>query len=132
MRVARSLGLQLMSWIGTLALCACSAWQPFADTAVATRPDRLPYALRVTRTDGSRTTLLAPFIRGDSLHGRVLRDTLSMPLSEVQRLEQDRFSVTRTVVVVLAVPMVFVAAYAIRCGDNRCGAQIPEGPGMRE
>ena len=117
----RSFGLRPLCYVTALALAACSTWRPFAEGLDPTRPTRLPYALRVTRVGGSRTTLLAPFIRGDSLHGRFLRDTLSIPLTEIQGLEQDRFSVGRSVALVLALPAAFVVVYVIRCGDNRCG-----------
>jgi hypothetical protein len=123
MRVVRSFGLQLLWCLSALGLAGCSAWQPLAGGLGPTRPAKLPYALRVTRIDGSRSTLLAPFVRGDSLHARVLRDTLSMPLDEVQRVEQDRFSVTRSAALVLAVPVAFLLAYAIHCRDNRCSPQ---------
>ena len=123
MPLVRSFGLQFLWCVSALALAGCSAWQPFAEGLGPTGPAKLPYALRVTRVDGSRTTLLAPFVRGDSLHGRVLRDTLSMPLNEVQHVEQDRFSVTRSAALVLAVPVAFLLVYAIHCRDNRCSPQ---------
>ena len=117
----RIFGLRPLCCVAALALAACSTWRPFAEGLDAARPTRLPYALRVTRVDGSRATLLAPFVRADSLHGRVLRDTLSIPLTEIQGLERDRFSVARSVALVLALPAAFVVAYVIRCGDNGCG-----------
>lgn len=123
MRLALAGSRRFLCCVSALALAACSTWRPFAETVDATRPAGLPYALRVTRADGSRTTLLAPFIRGDSLHGRVLRDTLSVPLDRVARLEQDRFSIGRSVALVLALPAAFVVVYLIHCRDGRCHPQ---------
>ena len=123
MRFLPTVGLRPLCCLAALALAACSSWRPFAEGLDQTRPTRLPYALRVTRLDGSRTTLLGPFLRGDSLHGRVLRDTLSVPLREVRRLEQDRFNITRSVALVLAVPTAFLVVYLIECRDNRCTPQ---------
>jgi len=117
----RIFGLRPLCCVTALALAACSTWRPLAEGLDAARPTRLPYSLRVTRVDGSRATLLAPFVRGDSLHGRVLRDTLSIPLTEIQGLEQDRFSVARGVALVLALPAAFLVVYVIRCGNEGCG-----------
>jgi hypothetical protein len=116
----RFFGLRPLCCVTTLALAACSTWRPVAEGLDAARPTRLPYSLRVTRVDGSRATLLAPFVRGDSLHGRVLRDTLSIPVNQVLRLEQERFSVSRSAAVVLALPVAFVVAFVIHCGESRC------------
>jgi len=123
MRFLPVVGLRPLSCLTALALAACTSWQPFAEGVDRTRPTKLPYALRVTRLDGSRTTLLGPFLRGDSLHGRLLRDTLSLPLREVRRLEQERFSITRSAALVLAVPAAFLVVYLIECRDNRCTPQ---------
>jgi hypothetical protein len=123
MRFVNPFVLRALCCATALPLAACFSWRPYAEGFDRDGPRRLPYSLRVTRVNGSRTTLLAPFIRGDSLHGRVLRDTLSIPLSEVQRLEQERFSVARSVALVLAPPTAFVIVLVIRCGDNRCSPQ---------
>jgi hypothetical protein len=121
MWVVRIFGLRPLCCVTALALAACSTWRPCAEGLDAARPTRLPYSLRVTRVDGSRATLLAPFVRGGSLHGRVLRDTLSIPVNQVLRLEQERFSVARSVALVLALPTAFLIVYVIRCGADGCG-----------
>ena len=126
MRPIRTFGFRPACVVSALALAACSAWQPLALDLGATRPAKLPYALRVTHLDGSLTTLLAPFIRGDSLHGRIVRDTLSIALNEIRRLDHDAFSIPRTAGLVISVPTAFAIAYLIHCGDNRCGLQLPE------
>ena len=111
-----------MLWgVAALTLAACSTWQPFAAALERPEPTRLPYALRITRTDGSRVTLLAPFVRGDTLYGRIGRDTLLIPLQQVRQLERQQFRVGRTIALVLAVPVGFVLVYLIRCGDSGCG-----------
>jgi hypothetical protein len=116
-------GMRPLAGALALALAACTTWQPLAEGIDLARPARLPYALRATRSDGTRTTLLGPFVRGDTLRGRVARDTVSLPLGEVRLLETTRLSVARTAAVVLAVPTAFVVAHLIHCRGGRCGAQ---------
>ena len=123
MRCLPVAGRRPLSCLAALALAACSSWRPFTEGLDQTRTTKLPYAVRVTRLDGSRTTLLGPFFRGDSLHGHVGRDTLSLSLLEVRRVERDRFSITRSVALVLAVPAAFLAVYLIECRDHRCRPQ---------
>jgi hypothetical protein len=110
-----------MAIIAALALAACTTWQPLALDSVGAPPARLPYALRITRTDSSRVTVLGPFTRQDTLFGRSARDTLIVPFRQLGRLERERFSVVRTTAVILAIPTALVVVYVIKCGQHRCG-----------
>ena len=50
-------------------LAGCTAWHPYASDLAARPTGRLPHGLRITRTDGSRVMLVAPFVRGDTVLG---------------------------------------------------------------
>jgi hypothetical protein len=117
--------IRSLAGTGLLVLIAgCASWQPF-DSAQTLHPGRsLPYQLRATRSDGSRTELTAPFVRSDSLYGRVRRDTVSFAVADIARLERSRFSVSRTAGVLVIVPVVgFGVTYLILCGIGNCEAE---------
>ncbi len=100
---------------GLLVLIAgCASWQTY-DSARMLRPARsLPYQLRATRADSSRTELTAPFVRSDSLYGRVRGDTVGLPLAHIERLE--RISPLRTAGLLVGVPVVgFGLAFLVLC-----------------
>jgi hypothetical protein len=122
MRTLLSVALRCLSVITALMLAACTTWQPLARDSIGAPPARLPYALRITRMDSSRVTVLGPFVRQDTLFGRQARDTLAVPLEEVRSLDMARFSAVRTAAVLLAIPVALVVAYTIECGHHRCGA----------
>jgi hypothetical protein len=116
-RVTRSL-----AGTGLLVLIAgCASWQTY-DSARMLRPAQsLPYQLRATRADSSRTELTAPFVRSDSLYGRVRGNTVGLPLADIASLERSRFSVSRTAALVVGGPLVGLGiAYIVLCGFNDC------------
>jgi hypothetical protein len=119
-RVTRSL-----AGTGLLVLIAgCASWQTY-DSARMLRPGQaLPYQLRATLADSSRTELTAPFVRSDSLYGRVRGDTVGLSLGDIASLERSRFSVSRTAGVLVIVPVVgFGVTYLILCGIGNCEAE---------
>jgi hypothetical protein len=97
-------------------IAACASWQTY-DSARMLRPAQsLPYQLRATRADSSRTELTAPFVRSDSLYGRVRGDTVGIPLADVASLERSRISPLRTAALVVGVPVVgFGLAFLVLC-----------------
>jgi hypothetical protein len=123
MRLLRTAGIRLLWGATALAMVACTTWQPLAQDLDRSRLANLPYSLRVTRTDGSRRAVLAPFVRGDTLFGRVARDTIAVPLAGIRHLERERFSAGRTTVLLLAIPVALVVALRVHCGDSWCRAE---------
>jgi hypothetical protein len=85
-------------WCLLILLMGCSHWEPYAAPTVPV-PD-LPSSLRVW-TRGGANVLVQPFVRGDTLYGRLGSDTLVIPLSAVQRFERPRLEVGRTVATVV-------------------------------
>jgi hypothetical protein len=77
--------------------------------------------MRATRADSSRVELTAPFVRSDSLYGRLRGDTVGVALSDIAGLERSRFSVSRTAALVVGGPLVGLGiAYIVLCGFNDC------------
>jgi hypothetical protein len=115
-------GIGSVAGTGLLVLIAgCASWQTY-DSAGMLRPAQsLPYQLRATRADCSRTELTAPFVRSDSLYGRVRGNTVGLPLADIASLERSRFSVSRTAALVVGGPLVGLGiAYIVLCGFNDC------------
>ena len=106
-----------------LSLVGCFSWRPYEPAAPLSQSARLPYRLRATLADSSRVELSSPFVRADTLYGRSgpRRDTVALAVTEVQRLERERFSIWRTLGLTVGAPAVaLVTAYAIVCGDGDC------------
>jgi len=120
MRIARKFCIRLLWCQAALALAACTTWQPLAHGLSQARDSRLPFALRITRSDGSRLALLAPFVRNDTLFGRVVQDTVAVPFQQIRHLEQERFSFGRTALLLAAIPATFLGVFLIYCGDSGC------------
>jgi hypothetical protein len=101
------------------ALTGCVSWRPF-DAASALATGRfLPYRLRATRQDSTRVALTAPFVRADTLYGRLHADTVAVPIAEITRLERERLNLGRTLGLVIGLPVVAVGlTYLIVCGDS--------------
>ena len=105
------------------ALTGCATWRPFDAGSTLRTARSLPYRLRVTRPDSTRVTLTEPFARGDTLYGRVQRNTLGVPIGEIAGFERERVHVGRTLGVVIGVPAVALGlTYLIVCGDSQCQA----------
>ncbi|MEX2179603.1 MAG: hypothetical protein WD801_12885 [Gemmatimonadaceae bacterium] len=96
-------------------LAACTSWQP------VTQPERLvaaeePVRVRVVRLDATRHTLYSARVTADSVvgflnigHGVIA----SFSRDSVARLEQRRFSATRTVALVAMIPVAALLGLAL-------------------
>jgi hypothetical protein len=100
-----------------LHLTACYTWQGVATTSPAgvieaTQPDRV----RVTMPDGTQVELENPSVEGDEL---VASGGFSMPSADVVILESRKFSMDRTVLLVLGTvvgaPVLILGIYMIVC-----------------
>jgi hypothetical protein len=99
----------------------CVTWRPFDLEPSPSADKSLPYLLRATRHDSSRIVLTAPFVRANTLYGRMRRDTVSLPVSEILRLERERLSLDRTLAIAIGVPvMALGVTYLVVCGSNDC------------
>jgi hypothetical protein len=108
--------------IASLVLIAgCASWHTY-DSARTLQPGQsLPYQIRATRADSSRIELTAPFVRSDSLFGRLRGDTVGLAVADIANLERSRFSVSRTAAVVLGAPLVGLGlAYIVVCEIGSC------------
>ena len=103
-----------------LHLTACATWQSAATPSPsqfieAEQPDRV----RVTTQDGTQVELENPSVEGDEL---VASGGFSMPSADVVILESRKFSMDRTVLLVLggvlALPVALIAALLIDCGGQ--------------
>jgi hypothetical protein len=106
-----------------LSLVGCFSWRPYAPAAPLSQSTALPSRLRATLADSSRVELISPFVRADTLYGRSgpRRETLALAVSSLRRLERGRFSVWRTLGVIVGAPAAaLVAAYAVVCGNGGC------------
>lgn len=103
----------------TLSVTGCATWRPYGAASDIGPGQELPYRLRAERTDSSRVTLISPFTRGDTLFGRVQKDTLGIPLADIARLERERMAWDRTALMVVGVPAAALGlAYAILCSSS--------------
>ena len=108
--------------IALLACTACTVWHVQAVTPDSVTADR-PKMLRVTRTDGSRVVVEHPTVRSDTLFGSIRggEEKISLPLREVRQLETGEFSSGRTIVGILIVGGLALAALliaAVQAGGN--------------
>ncbi len=100
-------------------LPACTSWHIGTPTPAAFLQREQPSRIRVTRTDGTRLMLTGPTVRGDSLMGAAdNRDTtwLTLPLSKVQFVEVEKFSVGNTLLV--AGGAIGVLVWAVTCSPR--------------
>ncbi len=106
-----------------VALLGCVSWHPIDLTPSSIRSHQLPFRVRVTRVDSTRVTVLAPFMRADTLYGRVARDTIGIPVSAIGHAEREQSHLIITTVMVLVTPIAFLATlYFVGCGfdGHRC------------
>ena len=108
-----------------VALSSCASWRTYDSTGRLSPGQPLPYRLRATREDSSRIALNAPFVRSDTLYGRVHGDTVGVPLAAITRLERERINAGKTALAVVGVPVAGFAVlgltYLIVCGSEGCG-----------
>ncbi|HET6837397.1 MAG TPA: hypothetical protein VFH24_05095 [Gemmatimonadales bacterium] len=103
----------------TLTVTGCATWQSYGAASDIVAGQALPYRLRAQRADSSRLTLTSPFTRGDTLFGRVHRDTLGIPLTHIVKLQRERMAWDRTVMMVAGVPAAALGlAYLILCSSS--------------
>lgn len=103
------------------AVAGCATWRPYDTTPALGAGQSLPHRLRATRQDRTRVALTAPFVRADTLYGRVHGDTVAVPIAEITQLERERLNLGRTLGVVIGVPALALGViYLIECGDSRC------------
>ena len=111
-----------------LYLPACTSWQVGKPSPEEFLENEQPEKVRVTQTNGSRVELVAPKVRADSLVGTVKGDTVSIALSEVQKVEVKEADSTRTGILVAGIMawtvvsvVLFVSAMEdFPCGDQGC------------
>lgn len=106
-----------------LNLVGCFSWRPYEPAVPLSQSTGVPHRVRATLADSSRVELTSPFVRADTLYGRSgpRRDTLALAVTEVRRLERERFQVWRTLGVTVGAPVAaLVAAYAVVCGGGDC------------
>jgi hypothetical protein len=110
-------GKPLFAATGLLMLVTgCASWHTYDSARTLHSGQSLPYQVRATRPDSSRIELTAPFVRSDSLYGRVRGDTVGMALSDIANLERSRISPLRSAALVVGVPVVaFGLAYFVLC-----------------
>lgn len=128
MRIHRRATVCLAVIVTLMPLTACHSWrqQHTADSAPLVQYER---PVRLTLRDGSRIALTSARIRGDSVHGTLQKGTLdagssfvSLPMRDVQRLDERQFSTGKTVGVVGA----SLAALWLAAGL----ALVAAGPGL--
>lgn len=94
-------GFQFRRLVLLLCLPGCFTWKPIA---LASTPELGRWAtIRVERADKKRDVVWRARVVGDSLRGRRegSRIRMAVALADVQRAEQRRFSVARTMSLVL-------------------------------
>ncbi len=83
----------------------------------------LPRRLQATGRNGRRIVLTAPFLRSDTLFGRVDDDTVGVPLANIATIEREHLSIERTLGLALGVPIAAAGlTYLIVCGQGQCEA----------
>lgn len=90
----------------TLFLGACTYWEPYALPAPPASATPLPSSLRVASQPGPPILLVEPFIRSDTLFGRIGADTTGIPLSERRGIQRQRVDGLRTLGLIVGVSAV--------------------------
>ena len=91
-----------------LLLGSCTYWEPYPPPTLATS-SRLPSSLRVASDTGGSVLLIEPFVRADTLFGRLGRDTARLPLGDVRELQRQRVHGLRTLGLIAGVSAAWVA-----------------------
>ncbi len=120
MRIHRRAAVCFAVLITSLPLTACRTWSPqYQVTSMQVVEYEKP--VRLTLQDGSRRMLLSARIRGDSVHGMEQSNGssgaqstfISMPMRDVSRVEERRFSPGRTAGAAVATLATLLAAALI-------------------
>jgi hypothetical protein len=83
----------------TFLLSGCTRWEAYR--LLPEPAPALPPALRVWSTDGVRTDLWEPRVRGDTVYGRSHGDTIGVAVREIERAARPRVDAARTTGAVL-------------------------------
>lgn len=128
LRFSRTHRSPLAALLLVLYLPACTTWQIGTPTPAEFVTREHPSAVRVTRTDGRRLTMLSPVVVHDSLSGGVRQyshgvstvPTVTVALAEVRDVAVERTAVGKTLLVVGgSLVVITVVAWAIECdGSN--------------
>jgi hypothetical protein len=115
--------LRLRLLVSLVLLAGCATWHEYRP-AVTLRPGQsLPHEMRATQANSSRIELTAPFVRSDSLYGRLRGDPIGLALADIMALERSRFSVPRTAAVIVGAPLAaFGLGYIVFCEIGSCSA----------
>lgn len=112
-----------------LQLAGCTRWEPTVVSPRTVVEGEKPSAVRVTRADGSRIEVEKPLIRSDSIlsgegcervftsDGRAACSaaTPSVALSDVRALAVQRTDIPKTMLAVVASPVILIATIAGLC-----------------
>jgi len=113
-------------------LSGCTSWKPTTVAPAEVIQDEQPSQVRVTRTDGTRLTILRPSVRNDSIAApeRVCSGNFGcyevtngvLPLGDVALLEVRRLrtSTAAIVLVPVAVGLGYLAWVLVACRGGRC------------
>ncbi len=112
-----------------LHLNACATWQvtqvPLRQLVEEEQPERI----RIFQADGTRIELRNPSVDTDSLTAvasvrlspaRFRTDTVSIPLTDVRAFEVRRFSIARTVGVIVVAPLAALGILVLCAGGVIC------------
>jgi hypothetical protein len=88
----------------------CTYWEPYPSPAPGLASPHLPSSLRAASDTGASLLLVEPFVRADTLFGRVGRDTVGLPLLYVRQMERQRVDGLRTLGLIVGVSAVWITA----------------------
>jgi hypothetical protein len=91
----RSFGISALAGV-TLFLGACTYWEPYSLPASPSWAPSLPSSLRVASEPGHPILLVEPFLKRDTLFGRVGPDTIGIPLHGARDVQRQRVDGLRT------------------------------------
>ena len=104
-------------------LTACHSWRPTTVSPQGWTPEEQPSSVRATLTNGETVTIENPTVRNDSIVG-VTDASVGVASRDVRSLEVRRFSVTKTVGLVLGISAVLAAIavvdFIIECERSGC------------
>jgi hypothetical protein len=76
-----------------LFLGGCTYWEPILPPVPSAD---LPSSLRISLDSGPPLLLVEPYVRTDTLFGRVASDTVELPVEQLHGIERQRIHVLRT------------------------------------
>ena len=79
-------------------LTGCMTWKTQEVSPQQVIAEQQPGKMRVTLTNGRQLVLSQPGVSGDTLSGRVARDSVDIALADVAKTEVPKFSAVWTVV----------------------------------